>query len=218
MMTQKNYLCGLSDRILATAWSRQKAAASHIVSWKLLSDEDSMVNLCNYGTLDFCVKLQRLMWERNDIVWDPVHIKYGLNDFLMHVNAQFASQDLDRYLGEIAVVQAPPSASKSIRAVNSNWMKFYRHMTKEIPEEYRYMRLSLILLYAKALALQMGAEPYEHLRKRVLSDKVQILGELARTTAIKKLSGMMKEASDYAMVRFFDATNKISGLKHARAK
>lgn len=209
-MNHDQFLSWVVNEILKDADNRQTELAYEVTSRRFISKKDSVVGYHTFGISDFVMRLVHDMHHIHGIKWIHTHPKFGINDFACVVNTQGKIQEMKKTAKKIPSLQDPYKLTKMVRVIDGKWKQFDSRMNKEIPQNKRYYKLSLIAMYAHYIGRQLPESlGYPELTRRVTGCKESFLPGVARRTGLTTLGILMDTALEVTMRDFSDAKTRF---------
>ena len=209
-MNHDQLLSWVVEEILKDAANRQTEAAHEVTSRRFVLKKDSVVGYHTFGVSDFVMRLIHDMYHIHGIKWTHTHPKFVINDFTCVVNTQGKLDDMKKVAKKIPAVQDPYKLTKMTRVIDGRWKQFDARMNKEIPQNKRYYKLSLIALYVHYIGKQLpDSLEYPKITRQVTGCKVSFLPSIARQTGLAALGILMDTAMEVVMRDFADAKSRF---------
>jgi hypothetical protein len=205
-MNKDQFLSLVVEEILKDAYNKQTEAAYEVTSRRLVEKKDSVVGYHTFGISDFVMRLVHDMYHIHGIKWTHTHSKLGINDYSYFVNKQEKIKEMREVAKKVRVVQIPSKLSKMTQVIDGKWKQFDARMNKEIPQNKRYYRISLIAMYVHYIGKQLPESlEYPKLTRKVTSCKESFLPGIGRHTGLTTLGILMDTAMEVVMRDFADA-------------
>lgn len=209
-MDHDTFLSMVVDEILKDGYARQRDAAHAAARRYFVEKDEVMVGKERYGIVDFVIRLLTDMRVNHHIEWTPQHDKFVINDFACVINQQGLLTELRKIAPTVPIKQNPFKSSKMIRTISYKWSEFESKMGKAVPARKRYMRISLIAMYADYIGRQLAwPEHYKHIKTGVTAGHMSFLPSIGRVTGIKAISLLMDNASDVTMRQYHEAATRF---------